>query len=197
MPTRRSIAAFLLWVVATAAAAQSLTPPPIAAKAFVLVDLLSGQTLAAGAEEDRFEPGSLTKLMTAYVAFAAMREGKLDPAANVRISERAANAAGTRMFVTAGSDVAVEDLLRGLIVQSANDAAIALAEAVSGSEPAFVERMNQEAARLGLRGTHYANATGQPMDGHYVTARDVATLAAALVRDFPDRYTLFAQKQFA
>ena len=194
--TRRSIAAFLLWLLAATAAAQSLTPPPIAAKAFVLVDLLSGQTLAAGAEEDRFEPGSLTKLMTAYVVFAAMRDGKLDPAASVRISQRAANAAGTRMFVAAGSDVAVEDLLRGLIVQSANDAAIALAEAVSGGEPAFVERMNQEAARLGLRGTHYANATGQPVDGHYVTARDVATLAAALVRDFPDRYTLFAQKQF-
>lgn len=197
MRTRRSLAAFLLWLLATAAAAQSLTPPPVAAKAFVLVDLLSGQTLAAGADEDRFEPGSLTKLMTAYVVFTALREGKLDAAANVRVSERAANAPGTRMFVAAGADVTVDDLLRGLIVQSANDAAIALAEAAAGSEAAFVERMNREAARLGLRGTHYANATGQPAEGHYVTARDVAALAAALVRDFPDRYALFAQKQFA
>jgi len=100
------------------------------------------------------------------------------------------------MFAAARSTVSVEDLLRGMIVQSANDAAVALAEATAGSEDGFVERMNREAERLGLRGTHYLNATGQPMNGHYVTARDVATLAAALVRDFPDRYALFAQKQF-
>ena len=195
-PLCRWIAAASLLFLACIAHAQTLTPPPIAAKAYVMVDLLSGQTLAAAAEEDRFEPGSLTKLMTAYVAFAAMRDGKLDPAATVTISERAAGAPGARMFATARSSVTVEDLLRGMIVQSANDAAVALAEATAGSEEAFVERMNREAERLGLRGTHYANSTGQPANGHYVTARDVATLAAALVRDFPDRYPLFAQKQF-
>lgn len=197
MRMRRWVAVLVLSLAAGAAAAQPLTPPPIAAKAFVLVDLLSGQTLAAGAEEDRFEPGSLTKLMAAYVVFSALREGKLDGAASVKISERAADAPGTRMFIAAGSEVAVDDLIRGLVVQSANDAAIALAEAVAGDEAAFVERMNHEAGRLGLRGTHYANATGQPVAGHYVTARDVATLAAALVRDFPERYAVFAQKQFA
>jgi D-alanyl-D-alanine carboxypeptidase (penicillin-binding protein 5/6) len=135
--------------------------------------------------------------MTAYVAFAAMREGKLDPATPVTVSERAAKAAGARMYLVAGSTVRVDDLLRGMIVQSANDAAIALAEAAAGSEGAFVERMNREAARLGLRGTRYENATGEPAPGHHVTARDVAVLAGAIVRDFPAQYALFSQKEFA
>jgi D-alanyl-D-alanine carboxypeptidase (penicillin-binding protein 5/6) len=192
---RRWLACLLVAAWPIAVAAQSVPPPPIAARAYVLVDLLSGQTLAAAAEDDRFQPGSLAKLMSAYVVFTAMREGKLDPKAGVTISERAAKAPGTRMFVAAGSSVPVADLLRGMIVQSANDATIALAEAVAGSESAFVERMNREAARLGLRGTHYANATGEPMKDHEVTVRDVARLAAAIVRDFPQEYALFAQKE--
>jgi D-alanyl-D-alanine carboxypeptidase (penicillin-binding protein 5/6) len=197
MSMKRAFAAALLFLFAHLAAAETLTPPPIAAKAFVLVDLLSGQTLAAAAEDDRFEPGSLTKLMTAYVVFAALRDGKLDAEATVTISERAAKAPGTRMFLVAGSNVSVSDLLRGMIVQSANDAAVALAEAAAGNETAFVEAMNREAARLKLHDTHYLNATGQPTPGHYVTPRDVATLAAAIVRDFPAQYALFAQKKFA
>jgi D-alanyl-D-alanine carboxypeptidase (penicillin-binding protein 5/6) len=194
---RRCLATLFLCLLAAVASAQALTAPPIAAKAYVLVDLLSGQTLAAAAENDRFEPGSLTKLMTAYVAFAAMREGRLDADAKVTISAHASAAPGTRMFAAAGASIAVEDLLRGMIVLSANDAAVALAEASAGDEPAFVERMNREALRLRLQGSHFANATGQPAAGHYMTPRDVATLAAALVRDFPDRYALFAQRQLA
>jgi D-alanyl-D-alanine carboxypeptidase (penicillin-binding protein 5/6) len=193
----RGLAAIVFFFFACAAGAQALTPPPVAAKAYILVDLLSGQTLAAAAEDDRFEPGSLTKLMTAYVVFSAMRDGKLDAATPVVISSRAAAAPGTRMFASAGSSVAAGDLLRGMIVQSANDAALALAEAVAGNEPAFVELMNAQGVRLGLRGSRHANATGQPMPDHYTTARDVATLAAALARDFPSQYALFAQKQFA
>ncbi|HET9651431.1 MAG TPA: D-alanyl-D-alanine carboxypeptidase family protein, partial [Usitatibacter sp.] len=196
----RSLRQFLAWFLVGAfpliAAAQAVTPPPVAAKAFVLVDLLSGQTLAAAAEGDHFAPGSLTKLMTAYVVFGAIRDGKLDPNATVTISESAAKAGGARMFVKAGSTVRVGDLLRGMVVEAANDATLALVEAVAGNEAAFVERMNREAARLGLRGTHYANATGEPMKDHEVTARDVALLAAALVRDFPDQYALFSQKEF-
>jgi len=194
---RRWLATAFLCLLAAIAHAQSLTAPPIAAKAYIVVDLLSGQVLAAAAEDDRFEPGSLTKLMTAYVVFAAIREGLLDANAKVTVSPRAASVPGTRMFAAAGSAVPVGDLLRAMIVQSANDAAAALAEAVAGSEAAFVERMNREAARLGLRATRFANATGQPARDHYVSARDVATLAAALVRDFPAQYALFAQRQFA
>jgi serine-type D-Ala-D-Ala carboxypeptidase (penicillin-binding protein 5/6) len=194
---RRVLAALLFALASCCAGAQALTPPPIAARAFVLVDLLSGQVLAAGAEDDRFEPGSITKLMTAYVVFAAMAEGRIGASTTVTVSERAAKAAGSRMFLKAGSAVAVNDLLRGLIVQTANDAAIALAEAVAPDEAAFVERMNREAQRLGLRASRFANATGEPARDQVVTARDVATLAAALVRDFPGQYGVFAQKEFA
>ena len=197
MTLRRRLATVLLSAFASGAWAQQVTPPPIAARAYVMVDLRSGQTLAAAAEDDRFEPGSLAKLMTAYVTFAAMREGKLDEKTTVTVSPRAASAPGTRMFAPAGSAVSVGDLLRGMIVQSANDAAIALAEAVAGSESDFVLRMNREAERLGMSGSRFANATGQPAPDAFVTARNVATLAAALVRDFPQQYALFSQKQFS
>lgn len=176
---------------------QTLTPPPIAARAYYLLDTLSGQMLAAASENDRFEPASLTKMMTAYLAFAAVRDHKLDLAQEVKVSPRAAKAAGARMFATPNQPVAVQDLLRAMVVQSANDAAIALAEAVAGSEEAFVERMNAQAKKLGLQQTQYMNATGLPAQGHYASARDMAILAAALVRDFPDFYGLYAQKEFA
>ena len=180
-----------------AQAAELVTPPPIAARAYVAVDLLSGQTLATGAEADRFEPGSLTKLMTAYVVFAALHEGRLKMDTVVPVPERAVKAGGARMFLTPGSSVAVSDLLRGMIVQSANDATLALAAAVEPDEGAFVQRMNRQAERLGLAGTRYANPTGEPMREHYTTARDVATLAAALIRDFPEEYALYAQREYA
>ena len=180
----------------TAHAAELLTPPPIAARAFVAVDLLSGQTLAAGAETDRFEPGSLTKLMTAYLVFAAIHEERLHMETLVPVAERAVKAGGSRMFVAPGTTVAVADLLRGMIVQSANDATLVLAAAVEPDEARFVERMNRQAERLGLADTHYVNPTGQPAAGHYTTARDVATLAAALIRDFPAEYALYAQREF-
>lgn len=179
------------------ASAQTVTPPPIAAKAFVLVDALSGQTLAAAADNDRFEPASLTKMMTAYLVFDAMRAGKLDAAKPVGVSENAAKAAGSRMFVVAGKPVAAGDLVRGLVVQSGNDAAVALAEAVAGSEEAFVAQMNAQAARMGLANTHFVNATGQPAMGHMATARDLALLAGALIHDFPEQYALFSQKEFS
>jgi serine-type D-Ala-D-Ala carboxypeptidase (penicillin-binding protein 5/6) len=180
----------------TARAAEMVTPPPIAARAFIAVDLLSGQTLAAGAESDRFEPGSLTKLMTAYLVFAAIHEDRLHMDTAVPVAERAVKGGGARMFVAPGTSVAVGDLLRGMIVQSANDATLVLAAAVEPDEARFVERMNRQAERLGLAGTHYVNPTGQPAAGHYTTARDVATLAAALIRDFPTEYALYAQREF-
>jgi serine-type D-Ala-D-Ala carboxypeptidase (penicillin-binding protein 5/6) len=187
---------FSLLLLAGPAASQGVTPPPVAAKAFYVIDLLSGQPLAAGAEDDRFDPASLTKLMTAYVTFAALREGKLDGAKTVTVSARAVRAPGARMFLGAGRSVAVQDLLRGLIVQSANDAAVALAEAVAGSEEAFVARMNEQAKRLGLANTAFANPTGHPAPGHHASARDMGQLAAALIRDFPERYPLYSEREF-
>ena len=195
---KKLLAAVLAWLAIPATAQVSLpvTPPPIAARSFVLVDMLSGATLAAGAENDRFEPASLTKLMTAYLVFQAVRERKLELAQAIEVPPQAAKAEGARMFLQPGARVAVDDLLKGLVVESANDATVTLAVAVAGSEEAFVQRMNGEAQRLGLANTHFANASGMPAPGHYSSPRDMATLTLALVRDFPDQYPRYAQKEF-
>jgi serine-type D-Ala-D-Ala carboxypeptidase (penicillin-binding protein 5/6) len=192
----KQLLALLLICTAPLAAAESVTPPPIAARAYLVLDLLSGQTLAAANENDRVEPASLTKLMTAYLVFSALKAGKLDTAQSVTVPAAAQKATGSRMFLVAGTKVPVSELVTGLVVQSGNDAAITLAEALAGSEEAFVASMNAEAARLGLSGTHYANASGQPSANHYSTARDIATLATDLIRDFPDRYSLYSQREF-
>lgn len=193
---KRLAALALALALPLAASAQALTPPPVAARAFYLLDTLSGQALAAQSEEDRFEPASLTKLMSAYIVFSAMRDGKLDPARPVAVSEKAWKATGSRMFIEPGKPVTGADLLRGMVVQSGNDATIALAEAVAGTEETFVQLMNREARRLGLRNTSFVNATGLPAPGHHATARDMAVLAAALIRDFPAQYALYSQKEF-
>jgi D-alanyl-D-alanine carboxypeptidase (penicillin-binding protein 5/6) len=195
---KKLLLALVAWLAipAIAQSPQPVTPPPIAARAYVLVDALSGATLAAAAENDRFEPASLTKLMTGYLVFTALREHKLEPDRKVTVSARAAKAEGSRMFLEAGSAVSVNDLLDGLIVQSGNDAALALAEAVAGSEEAFVERMNRQAAKMGLASTHFANASGAPARDHYASARDLATVALAIIREFPDEYPRYARREF-
>jgi D-alanyl-D-alanine carboxypeptidase (penicillin-binding protein 5/6) len=179
-----------------AALAQALVPPPVAARAYYLLDTLSGQALAAQSEEDRFEPASLTKLMTAYVVFSAIRDRKLDPAKTATVSEKAWKADGSRMFIEPRKPVTVADLLRGMIIQSGNDASIALAEAVAGTEETFAQLMNAEAKRLGLRNTNFMNSTGLPAANHYASARDMALLAAAVIRDFPEQYALYSQKEY-
>jgi serine-type D-Ala-D-Ala carboxypeptidase (penicillin-binding protein 5/6) len=193
---KRLLALLLAFAFPLAAAAQSLTPPPIAARAYYLLDTLSGQALAAQSEEDRFEPASLTKLMTAYIVFSAIRDRKLDPSKPVPVSEKAWKAGGSRMFIEPRKPVTGADLLRGMIVQSGNDATIALAEAVAGSEETFAQLMNREAKRLGLRNSNFVNATGLPAANHYASARDMAVLAAALIRDFPGDYALYSQKEY-
>jgi D-alanyl-D-alanine carboxypeptidase (penicillin-binding protein 5/6) len=193
----RTVFAVLAAWLAFAAHGQALvTPPPIAARAYYLVDALSGQALAAAEENTRYDPASLTKLMTAYIVFGMIRDGKLDPARMVTVSARAAKAEGSRMFVDPQHPVSIEDLLKGLVVQSGNDAAVALAEIAAGTEDAFVVLMNRQAEKMGLANTHYTNASGQPAQGHYASARDVAVLALNLIRDFPDQYPRYAQKEF-
>ncbi len=192
-----ALAAFTPSALPAATFAQAATAPPIAARAYVLVDTLSGKTLAAGSENDRFEPASLTKMMTAYLVFAALRDHRIDPQQPVKVSLAAYTAPGSRMFVDPARAVSVAELLRGLIVDSGNDAAIALAEAVGGSQEAFVAAMNRQAERMGLENTHFANPTGKPAPEHHSSARDLARLAVALIRDFPDQYPLFAQKTLA
>ncbi len=193
---KRLLAVALSVCLPLAAWAQAITAPPVAARAYFLLDTLSGQALAAQAEDDRFEPASLTKLMTAYLVFTAIRDRKLDPAKIPPVSEKAWKADGSRMFIEPRKPAPVADLLRGMIVQSGNDASIALAEAVAGTEEAFAQLMNREAKRLGLRNTSFVNSTGLPAPNHYSTARDMALLAAALIRDFPAEYALYSQKEF-
>jgi D-alanyl-D-alanine carboxypeptidase (penicillin-binding protein 5/6) len=170
--------------------------PTVAAASWVLIDTLSGQTLGAASPDERRDPASLTKLMTAYVAFGALRAKAITPSQMVQVSQRAWKAEGSRMFIEPRKAVSVDELLHGVIIQSGNDASIAVAELVSGSEEAFVEQMNREAARLKLGSTHFTNATGLSNPQHYSTAADMARLAAALIRDYPEFYPIYSQKEF-
>lgn len=171
-------------------------PPPLVAKSFILIDPLSNYVIAEQNVEQRVEPASLTKMMTVYVVDHALKSGKLKLTDTVKISEKAWKTPGTRMFVEVNADVSIADLLRGIIIQSGNDASIAIAEHVAGSESAFAELMNFYAKKLGLVNTHFVNATGLPDPNHYTSARDMAILAKALIRDFPDTYALYAEKEF-
>ena len=161
-----------------------------------MLDFASGTAIVEQNADERREPASLTKLMTAYLTFAALREGKIMPSQSVPVSTAAWHAEGSRMFIEPRRAVSVDELLRGMVVQSGNDASIALAELVEGSEAAFVARMNAEAKRMGLANTNFANVTGLSQPDHYSTARDLGTLAAALIRDFPDYYKLYSIKEF-
>lgn len=194
MPARLLLAALL--VLAPLARADAPPPPPIAAKAWLLYDLNAAQTIASQAPEDRVEPASLTKLMTAYLVFQALKKGAIKGEQTVPVSERAWKAGGSRMFIEPRKPVTVDELLRGMIVQSGNDATVALAELVAGTEENFVMLMNKEGQRLGLKGTSFANSSGWPDPRHYSTARDLALLASAVIRDFPEFYPLYATREF-
>jgi D-alanyl-D-alanine carboxypeptidase (penicillin-binding protein 5/6) len=160
-------------------------------------DLSSGQVLTAQKADERIEPASLTKIMTAYVVFQALRDKKIGLDQTVSVSTKAWRAPGSRMFIQPRLPVSVEQLIRGMVVQSGNDACIALAEVVAGSEEVFVQMMNREAARLGMKNSRFANSTGLPDPQHYSTAADMYLLAAALIRDFPSEYAqYYAQKEF-
>jgi len=170
--------------------------PTIAAASWVLVDTLSGQTLGAANHDERRDPASLTKLMTAYVAFGALRAKTITPSQMVQVSQQAWKAEGSRMFIEPRKAVSIDELLHGVIIQSGNDASVAVAEAVAGTEEAFVAKMNEEATRLKLASTHFTNATGLSHPQHYSTAGDIARLAAALIRDYPEFYPIYSQKEF-
>ena len=187
-------------VLAAASFAQSpspLVPPPaIAARSFLLLDDHSRQTLAGQNANERVEPASLTKLMTAYLTFAALKQKRIEPAQAVPVSERAWKAEGSRMFIEPRKTVTVEELMRGMIVQSGNDACLALAELIGGSEEAFAKMMNEQAQRLGMKNTNFMNSTGLPNPRHYSTAQDLALLASAIIRDFPEYHPLYAMKEY-
>ena len=192
----RNSGVLLGFLLCCAALADTPQPPAVAARAWLLMDMTSGQAIASNKPDERVEPASLTKLMTAYLAFAALKAKSLAPSQSVAVSQRAWRARGARMFIEPRKPVTVQELLHGLIVQSGNDACIALAEAIAGSESVFVERMNREAQRLGMKNTRFTNSTGLPEPGHYSTASDLALLAAALIRDHPDYYKMYSEREF-
>jgi len=177
-------------------AAQAPAPPAVAARAWTLVDVTSGQAIASHEADERRDPASLTKLMTAYVVFGALRQKTIVPSQMVSVSERAWRAEGSRMFIEPRKSVSVDELVHGMIVQSGNDASIALAELVGGSEPAFVDKMNAEAKRLGMLNTQFANVTGLSDPKHWSTAGDIAKLANAVIRDYPEYYPFYALREY-
>ncbi|WP_111497355.1 MULTISPECIES: D-alanyl-D-alanine carboxypeptidase family protein [Marinobacter] len=187
------------WVSAAAAQSQPAlipSPPQIAASSYVLMDADSGHIIVQGNSDERLPPASLTKMMTAYIVERELDEGRISMADQVPISVHAWKTGGSRMFVKEGSQVPVEKLIHGVIIQSGNDASVALAEFVAGSEGAFADIMNQQAQILGMKNSHFMNATGLPHEEHYSSAHDLALLARAIIQDYPENYEIYSQKYY-
>jgi serine-type D-Ala-D-Ala carboxypeptidase (penicillin-binding protein 5/6) len=174
--------------IAPAMAQMQPVPPVLAAKSWLLLEAASGQILSAEKPDEKLDPASLTKLMTAYLTFSAIRQKTLALEQTLPVSEKAWRTGGSKMFVRVGHQVSVDDLIKGVIVQSGNDACVVLAEGIAGSEENFAQMMNREAQRLGMKNSSFRNATGLPDPQHFTTARDLSILANALIRDFPEEY---------
>jgi D-alanyl-D-alanine carboxypeptidase (penicillin-binding protein 5/6) len=193
------IALFSVIAVSNIVAAQSRpvpAPPIIGAKSYLIIDSRTGHEIASLEPDTRLAPASLTKLMTAYVVFHALRDEQIRLDGTVTVSEKAWRTPGSRMFIEVGKQVSVQDLLLGMIVQSGNDASVALAETVAGSESVFAELMNQHAQALGMHSSNFVNVTGLPDDNHFSTARDLSTLAKAVINEFPEYYKWYSVKEF-
>ena len=186
----------LLLTTSPVSAALMPTPPAVAAEGYILVDAASGHVVASANADQPLEPASLTKVMTAYVVFRELAAGNLRLGDTTRVSEKAWRMPGSRMFIEVNTEVDIESLLLGMIVQSGNDASVALAEHVAGSEDAFAMLMNQHAARLGMDNSHFTNSSGLPGETHITTARDMATLARALIAEFPQYYDWYSQREY-
>ncbi len=189
----------MLLLLTGPAMAQSMpvpSPPSLGAPSYILLDFESGNTLVEREADTPREPASLVKLMTAYVAFNELREGHLQLDEKVMISETAWRMGGSKMFIEVGKQVAVEDLLRGIIIQSGNDASVAMAEHIAGNERTFAQLMNNHAEQIGMYNTNFTNATGWPDEAQITTARDMALLAAAMIRNFPEFYHYYSEREF-
>ncbi|MCP4881003.1 MAG: D-alanyl-D-alanine carboxypeptidase [Gammaproteobacteria bacterium] len=197
MPTRGFVV-LLLAMMASLSWAAALVPqaPKLAANAYVLMDADTGHIIVENNADEVLAPASLTKMMTAYILAYEVATGNVSLADEVRISEKAWRTEGSRMFIQEGKFVLLEDLMRGVIIQSGNDASVAVAEHLAGSEEAFADLMNQHADRLDMTNTRFHNATGLPAEGHLTTARDLAILAQAIINDYPDHYKVYSEKEF-
>ena len=200
--SQRLTHALMFMVLFFAAAANTAepmpapAPPVIGAKSYLVIDAQTGHELASLNPDTALAPASLTKLMTTYVVFNALKQGQIRLEDEVTVSEKAWRTEGSRMFIEVGSRVSIENLLLGMIVQSGNDASVALAEHIAGTESVFAELMNQNATKLGMHSSHFRNATGLPAEGHITTARDLTTLARAIISEFPDYYAWHSVKEF-
>ncbi len=199
-PTR-FVKVTLLWLfslvaLSTHATTPTPAPPEVSASGYLLVDFHSGKVLAEKGASNRLEPASLTKIMTAYAVFRELKQGNINLEDRVLISEKAWRTPGSRMFIEVGKKVKVLDLVKGMIIQSGNDACVALAEHIAGSEATFAELMNNHASELGMTDTHFVNSTGLPHDDHYTTPADIAKVAAATIRDFPEYYPWYSDKSY-
>ncbi|AEJ07013.1 D-alanyl-D-alanine carboxypeptidase family protein [Stutzerimonas stutzeri] len=194
---QRFIVLTLLTVAPTVWAVQILpSAPQLAAKSYMLMDAASGEVLVEHNGDERLPPASLTKLMTAYIATLEIQKGQISDNDMVTVSEKAWRTGGSRMFIQVNTQVSVDDLLHGIIIQSGNDASVAMAEHIAGSEEAFADMMNSTAQRLGMSNTHFVNATGLPHPEHYSSANDMAKLARAIIYEDPAHYAIYAQKEF-
>lgn len=171
-------------------------PPQIAAKSYILMDANSGEIIVEENSKEQLPPASLTKMMTAYIVEYEMAEGNVSPDDEVLVSVKAWRTGGSKMFIKEGTRVPLSDILKGIVIQSGNDASVAVAEHIAGSEGAFADVMNQHAQILGMTGSHFVNATGLPSDDHYSSAFDLARLARAIIQDFPEQYSLYSEKYF-
>jgi len=198
MPFYQFVIAFTLifFTSASWAGTPIPSPPGFKASGFLLMDHTTGSVILEKNPDTALEPASLTKIMTAFIAFNEIKEGRLSVEDEVLVSEKAWKTGGSRMFIEVGKLIKVNDLLHGLVIQSGNDAAVALAEHIGGTEDAFAELMNQQAAKLGMNNTRFVNATGWPAEGHTTTARDLAILTRAMINRFPELYQLNAIKEF-
>ncbi len=170
--------------------------PQIAATAYIVMDADTGKVILEQNSKEQFAPASLTKMMTSYIVEYELNKGNVSKGDQVLVSEKAWRTEGSRMFIKEGTQVTLEDLLRGIIIQSGNDASVAVAEHIAGSESAFADLMNQHAELLGMKNSHFANATGLPADGHVSTAEDLAILSRAIISEFPEQYGVYSEKYF-
>lgn len=191
----------LIWTLGASATARAFEPvipdlPTLSSSSYLLMDYQTGAVIAEHNAAEKMGPASITKLMTAYIVYQALAEGIIALDDKVTVSPKARSAEGSRMFLEEGSEVTVEDLLRGVVIQSGNDASVALAERIAGEEEFFVAMMNDQARKMGMDNSHFMNAAGFTMEDHYMSARDIAILSRAIIRNFPEYYTMYSEKEF-
>lgn len=193
---RSALLLMVIFALPVEAAKITPAPPQVAARAYIVIDADTGKVIMANREEERFPPASLTKMMTSYILESELTKGNVGKADLVPISVKAWRSPGSRMFIQEGTQVLLSDLMKGIVIQSGNDASVAVAEYIAGSESAFADMMNQHAVQLGMNNSHFMNATGLPAEEHYSSAKDLALLAQAIIKNYPEHYGVYSEKYF-